>query len=170
VTRAASCLGFFASVTTSAALAVCPTVGCSSTREPERPAPRAAAAKATAAPAPPVPVFVEEDDADVAPAAHPDTVTLRLVADGKRKAQVFWGRKLLGIAPLEIKRPRRSGPLDLLIVAPGSLPLHTRVFTDRDETLVLRLHGEKEAPGLLGYRRDGREGGAPPLPSQTLPR
>jgi hypothetical protein len=67
---------------------------------------------------------------------------------------VFWGRKDLGLAPLELTRPRGSGPLDLIVVAPGALTLHTRVFTDRDDKLALRLYSESEAPSMLGYRED----------------
>lgn len=89
------------------------------------------------------------------PDPHPDagTVTIKLIVDQKKQARVFWGRKDLGLAPLELVRPRSSGPLDLVIVAPGYLPLHTRVFTDRDDRLALRLFSEAEAPSLLGYDR-----------------
>ena len=57
-------------------------------------------------------------------------------------AEVFWGAKRLGTAgrePLEIERPRGSGPLDVVVRAPGYLPYHTRLFTDRDDTLTVRL-------------------------------
>jgi hypothetical protein len=64
---------------------------------------------------------------------------------------VLWGRKDLGLAPLEITRPRGSGPLDLVVVAPGYLPLHVRAFTDRDDKIAPRLYAESEAPSLLGY-------------------
>jgi hypothetical protein len=37
------------------------------------------------------------------------------------------------------------------VLAPDCLPLHTRVFTDRDDTLSLRLFTEREASGLPGY-------------------
>ena len=69
---------------------------------------------------------------------------------------MYWGRKELGVAPLEIVRPRGSGPLDLTVLAPECLPLHTRVFTDRDDTLSLRLYTEREASGLPGYSVRGR--------------
>jgi hypothetical protein len=123
-------------------------------------------AKQVAAPAPPAPaaplapaapVVPEADEPLVAeaPEANPssETVTIKLVADSNRKARVFWGRKDLGLAPLELQRPRGSGPMDILVVAPGALPLHTRVFTDRDDKISLRLYAESEAPNLLGYRR-----------------
>jgi len=31
------------------------------------------------------------------------------------------------------------------------LPLHTRAFTDHDETLSVRLYDEEAASGLLGH-------------------
>jgi len=96
----------------------------------------------------PLPADLEPDTADRADAG---TVTIKLLADPHRQAHVTWGRKDLGVAPLEIVRPRGSGPLDLLIQAPDCVPLHTRVFTDRDDTLSLRLYSEREAAGLPGY-------------------
>jgi hypothetical protein len=107
---------------------------------------------------PPAPVAAraqpEEHLVEEAPEANPrsETVTIKLVAEASRKARVFWGRKDLGLAPLELQRPRGSGPLDLLVIAPGALPLHTRVFTDRDDKLALRLVAEADAPSMLGYR------------------
>jgi hypothetical protein len=80
-------------------------------------------------------------------------------------AVVFWGNKSLGVAgkqPLEIERPRGSGPVDLVARAPGYLPFHTRVFTDRDERLSVRLVRVEDAPALLGYRRGA--GGAAGTP------
>jgi len=95
------------------------------------------------------------DDLEPASAAddRPDagTVTIKLLADARRQAHVTWGRKDLGVAPLEIVRPRGSAPLDLTVQAPGYLPLHTRVFTDRDDTLSLRLYSERDAIALPGY-------------------
>ena len=38
-----------------------------------------------------------------------------------------------------------------MVIAPGFLPLHTRVFTDRDDILSLRLYDADGARGLLGY-------------------
>jgi len=106
------------------------------------------------APPPPPPAPPLPDDLDPAPEAAPAssaTVTIKLVADARRQARVTWGRKDLGMAPLEIVRPRGSAPLDLLIVAPGYLPLRTRVFTDRNDVLALRLYTEREASVLPGF-------------------
>ena len=65
---------------------------------------------------------------------------------------MLWGRKDFGVAPLEIQRPRDSGPLDLVVVAPGYLPHHARALTDRDDVVMLRLYAATDAPQLLGYR------------------
>src|SRR5262249_34358989 len=70
----------------------------------------------------PAPVEDPAPDEAVDPAAPVDTVTIKLIVDQRRQAHVWWGRKDFGVAPVEIKRPRSSGPLDLVIVAPGYLP------------------------------------------------
>ena len=130
---------------------LCWSTGC---RAPGRgaspPAPQAPAASTPAAAAPEAPLSDEGPEPAPVPTDGPQ-VTLKLIADANRKAHVFWGRKDLGVAPLEIRRPRGSGPLDLLFVAPGFLPLHTRAFTDHDETLSVRLYDEEAAGSLLGH-------------------
>jgi hypothetical protein len=116
------------------------------------------AAKAPAPAAPPVAAALDAEPALVeeAPEADPtsEIVKIKLIADPARKAHVYWGRKDLGLAPLEVTRPRGSGPLDLVVVTPGALTLHTRVFTDRDDRLALRLIAAEDAPTMLGYRAD----------------
>jgi hypothetical protein len=115
------------------------------------PAPASGESPTTVAPR--TPELPLEDEAPERAAAAPGgpEITIKLLADAAKKAHVFWGRKDLGVAPLEIRRPRGSGPLDLLVSAPGFLPLHTRVFTERDDVLALRLYDPESARGLLGY-------------------
>ena len=110
----------------------------------------APAADAATGPAP-VPLPDDLEPAPVDDRADAGTVQIKLLVDSRRQAHVYWGRKDLGVAPLEIVRARGSGPLDLTVLAPECLPLHTRVFTDRDDTLSLRLYTEREASGLPGY-------------------
>lgn len=93
-----------------------------------------------------------------------DTVKIKVIVDARRQAHVTWGRKDFGVAPLEIERPRNSGPLDLIVVAPGYLSLHARALTDRDDTLSLRLYSTAEAPQLLGYRPEP-DSGSPGSPN-----
>jgi hypothetical protein len=106
---------------------------------------------ATAPPPVPLPDDLEPSPAKVGDGPDAGTVRIKLVAEARRQAHVYWGRKDLGVAPLEIVRPRGSAPMDLTVQAPDCLPLHTRVFTDRDDTLSLRLYTEREASGLPGY-------------------
>jgi hypothetical protein len=118
---------------------------------PPAPAPVPEAGAAESARAAPVPLPADLEPDTSYDRADAGTVTIKLLADPRRQARVFWGRKDLGVAPLEIVRPRGSAPLDLLIQAPDCVPLHTRVFTDRDDVLSLRLYSEREAAGLPGY-------------------
>ena len=138
-----------------AALAVA-TIGCSSrgsgtvgARQGREPAGEAAVSPGPAPAA--APVYDDLEPAASDDRADAGTVTIKLLADARRQAHVFWGRKDLGVAPVVLVRPRGSAPMDLTIQAPDCLPLHTRVFTDRDDTLSLRLYTEREAAGLPGY-------------------
>jgi hypothetical protein len=136
---------------------------------PPRPEP-VQAAPVGPGPASPAPVSESDrapDDATLVGEAperdpHSETVTIKLLADPARKARVFWGRKDLGLAPMAVTRPRNSGPLDLIVIAPGALTLHTRVFTDRDDRLALRLYGENEGPALFGYHAEPPVAAKPP--------
>jgi hypothetical protein len=114
----------------------------------EQPAPPATAVGDEAVTDEDGPLVGEERERD----PRSETVTIKVNVDARRKAHVLWGRKDFGEAPLEIVRPRNSGPLDLVVIATGCLPLHARAFTDRDDKLSLRLYAEAEAPQLLGYR------------------
>ena len=144
---------FFSVVTTALAIAA----GCGAAgRSPSARAPAAEREATPVAAAPNLPLPDEGPEPVVPGSAAGPQVTLKLIADAKLKAHVFWGRKDLGVAPLEIRRPRGSGPLDLLFVAPGFLPLHSRAFTDHDETLSVRLYDEEAANSLLGHPRAGQ--------------
>jgi hypothetical protein len=89
---------------------------------------------------------------------YSETVTLKVSVTPPVKAQVTWGAKTVAkLAPggmeAEIVRPRGSGPVDLEIKAEGYLPYHTRLYTDRNEKVGVRLYRAEEAPGLFGYKR-----------------
>ncbi|HEY4185581.1 MAG TPA: hypothetical protein VGP07_10955 [Polyangia bacterium] len=81
-----------------------------------------------------------------------ELITIRLLVDPPKRAHVSWGVKDFGLAPLEIRRPRGSGPLDLEVRAPGFLTLHTRVFTEHDNSLSVHLVPETEASRYSGYQ------------------
>lgn len=116
-------------------------------------APVAPASEPSSAVRPPAVDLPLDDEAPErsSPVTGGPEVAIKLVVDAGKQAHVFWGRKDLGVAPLEIRRPRGSGPLDLTVTAAGFLPLHTRAYTEHDETLSLRLYDAESARGLLGY-------------------
>lgn len=90
-------------------------------------------------------------ETETATETETETVTVKLQVEPPRVAHVFWGARDLGPAPLEVKRPRGSGPLDLILRAPGYLPFHTRAFTDKDDHLAVRLVPEAGAASQFGY-------------------
>gem|GEM_PF-2894927 len=110
---------------------------------------------------PPVTTPTEEvQDDETLNAETPDqdpgspTVKLRLEASPRSAHPVvFWGKTKLGESPVTIERPRRSGPMDVLITAPGFLDYHTRLFTDRDDRLSIAMVRSTEAGNMLGYKR-----------------
>ncbi len=97
-----------------------------------------------------------EDLATEAPEADPASKTVKLRLDvSPRSARpvVWWGKQKLGEAPLTIERPRRSGPMNLVVKADGYLEHHTRLFTDRDDRLSVQLVRPTDAVGMLGFKR-----------------
>jgi hypothetical protein len=92
------------------------------------------------------PAILEEADPDPEPdpvdAGPVETIRL-LLSISPVGAEVFWGGKRIGISKpgeaFPILRPRNSGPLDLVIRAPGFLPYHTRLLTDREDKLSVGL-------------------------------
>jgi hypothetical protein len=90
-------------------------------------------------------------------------VTITIVVFPAAKATVTWGKQRLGvIAPrssLSVRRPRDSGPLDLLIRANGYLAVQTRAYTFADGKLAVKLTPVDQKATLLGYREELPEGG-----------
>jgi len=119
-------------------------------------------------------VEAEEKEAD--PLSKTVKVTVS-VEPALKTVRITWGRKNLGGPKIEIERPRNSGPLDLTIKAPNFLPYHTRLHTERDDKVRVRLYTEGTAVGLLGYRAPKSEApdagapddnGLPPIPKATV--
>jgi hypothetical protein len=103
-----------------------------------------------------------EGAAPVAPAANapaqPPSTEARItfVTIPGTNATVKWGKKLLGrITPkqaLVVVRPRDSGPLDVVVSAPGYLPVTTRAHTFADSKVTVKLTTPENKNTLLGYR------------------
>jgi hypothetical protein len=96
----------------------------------------------------PEPLQAEEHEND----PRSETVIIKVLVDPPRHSRISWGPKDLGAAPLEIRRPRGSGPLDLVVRTPGYLTVHTRAFSDRDDKVTIRLVPDSDARRMLGYR------------------
>jgi hypothetical protein len=108
---------------------------------------------------PVVPVVIEReiDDEPVATVDAGPAPTVRLLLRVQPvDAEVTWGGKRLGIVkrsePLEIVRPQHSGPVDLVIRAPGFVPYHTRLFTDADDRVSVELVRPSAGPGLTEWK------------------
>ena len=70
-------------------------------------------------------------------------------------ATVTWGKTRLGRTAgrgLVVTRPRDSGPLDVVVRAPGFLPVHTRAHTFGDHRVSVKLTRLEEINTLLGYK------------------
>jgi hypothetical protein len=109
------------------------------------PAPAAQPAAATDPTAAPAGAAVESDSAQIVFTTSP-AVT----------ATVTWGTTRLGRirpgAPLVVVRPRDSGPLDVVVRAPGFMPVHTRANTFADTKMHVKLTRPEEKSTLIGYR------------------
>ncbi len=104
---------------------------------------------------PPAPEELQSEEREANPTS--ENVTLILNITPPVKAVVMWGAKPMAkVSPdkssIELQRPRGSGPLDLEIRADGFLPHHTRLYSDRNDKVNVRLVREADAPGLFGYR------------------
>lgn len=82
----------------------------------------------------------------------PKTVKLKLVA--VPKAKVRWGKKTLGVTPLAFERPRDSGPVDLVFLASGYFPVHTRAFTYKSDSLYISMTKLSDRHKLYGAKKD----------------
>jgi len=120
---------------------------------PERVSPeqaRKVAPRSGSNPKPPKPP--EASPAAEQPGPPVEMVTIHVAVEPPQRAHVIWGAKDFGLGPLDIRRPRGSGPLELMVRAPGFLTLHTRAFTDRNSTLSVHLVPEAEAARFPGYQ------------------
>lgn len=84
------------------------------------------------------------------------TLSIRSVnaANTKVPAKVMWGRQLLGETPLTVQWPADSGPVDVVVAAPGHVPVHTRLYTFADDKVVVKLVDDEGKKALFGYKRE----------------
>lgn len=100
------------------------------------------------------------------------TLAVRTVnaANAKVPAKVMWGRRLLGETPLYLRWPADSGPVDIVVLAQGYVPVHTRLYTFSDERVVVKLVDNEGKKALFGYKRElPSAGAAAPDPKGAVP-
>lgn len=119
------------------------------------------------------PATTSLDGGVVAPVEPPKTTaTIVFTTVPATNARVMWGKKLLGSigpkAPLYIVRPRDSGPLDVMVLAPGYLPVQTRAHTFADNKLTVKLTTADQKQTLWGYRQP-LDAGVPVTPGEDVP-
>jgi hypothetical protein len=102
------------------------------------------------------------------PASDPTKATIIFQTFPPAHATVLWGNTRLGRIkpqrPLVVVRPRDSGPLDVVIRAPGFLPVQTRAHTFGDTRLSVKLTRVDEKSTLFGYRVPLDDAGVPLVP------
>jgi hypothetical protein len=91
------------------------------------------------------------------PPEPPSTIArITFVTNPSVNATVTWGKTRLGVitpkAALVIERPRDSGPLDVIVRAPGYLPVTTRAHTFADTRIVVKLTRPDQTQALVGYK------------------
>lgn len=94
--------------------------------------------------------------AETAVPSDPTKVQLVITTTPPANATVTWGRTRIGRIkprqPLVLVRPRDSGPLDVVVRAPGYLPVQTRAYTFSDARVFVKLTPLSQKATLLGYR------------------
>jgi hypothetical protein len=96
------------------------------------------------------------------------TLSVRTInaANVKVPAKVMWGRRLIGETPLSVPWPADSGPVDIVVQAPGHVPVHTRLYTFADDKVVVKMVDDEGKKTLFGYKR---EVPAAPAPGAAAP-
>jgi hypothetical protein len=111
--------------------------------------------------------------APAAPAPAPPS-DIKLTIRATPRMKVYWGKQLLGLTPLILPRPRDSGPMDLTLKADGYIPEHVRIYTYKDDVLVVKPVKLTDKMTVLGARQEippetEPDAGVPPLPAPSPP-
>jgi hypothetical protein len=88
---------------------------------------------------------------------HP-AVELSVRTDPGVTAQVYHGKELLGTTPLSLTWPKNTGALDLVISAPGHIPVNTRLYTYKSDKLTVKMFKDTQSHLVFGYKKKVEEG------------
>lgn len=94
------------------------------------------------------------------------TLSIRAInaLNAKVPARVMWGRRLLGETPLNLPWPADSGPVDIVVAAPGYVSVHTRLYTFASDKVLVKMVDDEGKKALFGYKRE-----APSAPAVASP-
>jgi hypothetical protein len=99
------------------------------------------------------PVAEPPDQSAITPATPPANVKI-MVRTSPPKAWVYWGRKKLGLTPLNFERPRDSGPVDLVLRASGFFPVHTRAYTVKNDLIGVKMVKLTDRMTIFGAKQE----------------
>jgi len=97
----------------------------------------------------------------VTPAQRPAKVKIMIRTNPPKGIWVFWGKKKLGMTPLNIERPRDSGPVDLVLRAQGFFPMHTRAYTTKNDLIGIKMIKLTDRMAIYGAKQE--------IPPETPP-
>jgi hypothetical protein len=109
--------------------------------------------------APPVPTDAAGNPVVVTPPKPPQDPTrarITFTTIPMTNAKIVWGKTTLGMVTpkqaLTVVRPRDTGPLDVMVYAPGYLPVQVRAHTFEDAQVIVKLTTPENMSTLWGYR------------------
>jgi hypothetical protein len=105
------------------------------------------------------------DPSAITPPSPPAKVKI-MVRTTPPKVFVHWGKKKLGLTPLNFERPRDSGPIDLVLRLQGYFPVRTRAYTVKNDIVSVKMVKLENRMTIFGAKQElPPDGGVPPDPS-----
>jgi hypothetical protein len=101
----------------------------------------------------------------ITPPSPPAKVKI-MVRTSPSKVFVHWGKKNLGLTPLNFERPRDSGPIDLVLRLQGYFPVRTRAYTVKNDIVSVKMVKLENRMTIFGAKAElPPDGGTPPDPA-----
>ena len=83
---------------------------------------------------------------------HP-TIELSIKVEPRVRARIYNGKEFLGVAPFTIRWPKDTGALDIVAKADGFITINSRLYTYKNDQVILKLVKESESYKLFGYKK-----------------
>jgi hypothetical protein len=102
------------------------------------------------------------DPSAITPPSPPARVKI-MVRTNPPKVFVHWGKKKLGLTPLNFERPRDSGPVDLVLRLQGYFPVRTRAYTVKNDLVAVKMVKLENRMTVFGAKQELPPDGGTPL-------